>query len=56
MKRFQVNVNGKWAGGSYATEAEANTAAKTIRKSADDDIKVVPRGAQTPSTTPSPKK
>lgn len=42
--RWKIMFNGKWAGGSFATEAEAKLAAAKMGKPGDK-VEVVPKGA-----------
>jgi len=56
--RFKILINGKWQGGSFATRAEADAAAKVVRKSPEQTITVEPKGesmlAPTPAVLPEP--
>ncbi len=57
--RYIVVVNGKWQGGSFATEAEATVAAEMLRgRSTDQKIEVQPRAPlgtlPRPPAAPSP--
>lgn len=51
--RFEITSNGKWTGGSFKTEAEANAAAAKLPKDADDVIEVRPKGGIAREAKPS---
>ncbi len=41
---FKLFINGKWSGGTFGSKAEAEAAAKKLRKSADDKVEVLAKG------------
>jgi hypothetical protein len=52
VSRLKIMVDGKWNGGTYATEHEAKVEAARLRKSPDQKIEIVPKGG--PVTAPAP--
>lgn len=42
--RFQINIDGKWRGDSYATQNEAESVAKVLRNSTAKKVEVTPKG------------
>ena len=52
--RWVIYVDGKWAGGSFGSEAEAKNAAATLRKNSTQKIEVRPKGASALTPAPSP--
>lgn len=44
-QRFKIMIDGKWQGGSFATEADAKMWAARLRKSEHQKIEVLPKGS-----------
>lgn len=60
-RRFKIIIDGKWQGGSFGSQKEAEQAAAAVRKRADQKIEIVPKGighsapAPDPDLKPEPK-